>query len=135
MRCMCPPSSIITNSTRLELCHECLTLFINEDIVSVLKTHRGLRFSRQPCGPTTIQCDMCFFFSARYFKKSILFPDSAGGDDDFWVLRKLLSWLGRSRLTCRVTGDLTTSEPLIVRRWDGWWPLKDRYLKLSVSRG
>jgi hypothetical protein len=108
-------------------------LFAREDIIALLKSHRGLEFSREPCDSARADCAICFFFSARYFKQSILFPDHPGGDDDFKVLRKVFSWLGRSRLTCRVTGDLVTNEPLKVQRWDGWWPLKNKFLTLSVN--
>src|ERR1700742_2183912 len=136
MPCLCPRhlSSGSTGSSP-ELCDECLELFATDDITSILKSRSGLKFMRQPYDPTKMKCGLCFFLSARYFKKSFLFPNNDGGDDDFWLLRKFLSWLGWGRLTCRVTGDLRTEEPLKVTRWDGWWPLKKRYLKLSASRG
>ena len=121
----------------LGLCDECLTLFASRDVASILNSRAGMKFGRHPYDTAKKKCDLCFFLSARYTKKSIISANSKSGDgdDDFWILRKLLSWFGGSRLTCKVRGDLKTEEPLEVQRWDGWWPLKKKYLKLSVSRG
>jgi len=43
--------------------------------------------------------------------------------------------VGGEKLRCPVRGDLKTDQPLEVRKWDGWWPLKTRYLRFSAGRG
>lgn len=133
-RCTCHFNHWVSQATSsLGLCDPCLALFARDDLVSVLKS--GIRFTRRPYDPRKTKCSLCSFVSAQYFTKSIIFPNSDGGDDDFLILRKFFSWLGRGEVTCNVRGDLKTDQSLELRRWDGWWPLKTRYLKLSATRG
>ncbi|KAH8732325.1 heterokaryon incompatibility protein-domain-containing protein [Phaeosphaeriaceae sp. PMI808] len=130
MRCLCQNPGVSDNISCL--CDDCSGLFAHDDVASILK--HGMKLTRKPCDPTTSKCELCLFLSARYFKKSILFPNDDGGDNDFKVIRKVLSWLGGGKLTCQIRGDLKTLQPLEVERYDGWWPLKTRYFKVSARR-
>jgi hypothetical protein len=82
MRCVCPQSWGVSSDS-LGLCDECLALFARDDVASLLNSRSGMKFSRQPYDAAKMRCDLCFFLSARYFKKSILAPNNDGGDGDF----------------------------------------------------
>ncbi|KAH7079681.1 heterokaryon incompatibility protein-domain-containing protein [Paraphoma chrysanthemicola] len=133
MRCSCQNTWIFDGEGDvLQLCEDCLAVFARDDVISSFKS--GLTYMRESQQLGRVHCSFCHFLSARYFRSSVLFPNDAGGDGDFTILRKLLSWLGSGRLTCRIRGDLKLDQPLQIKRWDGWWPIKTKYLRLSALR-